>query len=328
MSFKIMEDYQEIICKNCGSKEFTELPDEALRCDYCKTLYTKIEAERDVRKRNEYCRKANKWIEFGDNGRAVDVFQEFSTEFPYEYRGWYGLSTLVDWDIWFYQQDPQKSPPPLPEYCNRALSQAPDKMKKEINIYYNKMRHDYQDKAVEKRRNYEKNKEKYNNLIKINNKTRSAFVSTNKKLSDTMPSYKSKNNDKLFGAGFKIVLSLLMVIYVVVSTKSCVEDFERDRMNYSHSEDFVKLLIGAAIILFSLGLVWLILGGLFRSISNGKVNSNNRKREKMQGTIQENNQKIQKLIGEESDLDNKLRLLEFSHDALMNASYLKKNNKI
>ncbi len=137
-----LSGYQLLRCSACGSVDgLRPFGDGGLKCHYCGAEYSKKEAERMIievkdNKQEEMFRRAKQFETFRDYPNAIAAYQEFSGRYPYDYRGWWGLTRLVNWETWFYQQGVGSQE--MPPCCQRALATANESQKQEIQDYFQK----------------------------------------------------------------------------------------------------------------------------------------------------------------------------------------------
>lgn len=323
-----MVNYQKIQCDNCGSVDFIEYADETLVCKHCRTGYRRIEAEQSLYERKEWCRDAEHWRKLENYGMAEEIYRRLTRKYPRNYAGWYGLTKLIDWDTWYYRQDPDDSNPPLPDYCTIALKTAHDpQLYAEMNSYFAEMRGKHQKPAQEARRNYENTIKAYDGAIEKGKETVNAYNDKIGELnsSNRMP---SQTGHGKFFAGFGVIIALAVIIFSIISFKSCAERWDADRMNFDDGAAFNEYLIRCGLLIAAILAAWIVLKGIARIFSNSgyrrsvKKYENTNKKIGEYRSVQFDQEKVNS-----ANMENKRKILD-EHNKLMNKEIIIKTNKL
>ena len=136
---------QKLQCSCCGGK-LTMQADGVAVCQFCGMEYTPdavqkmiVELQGSVQVEGVdtadiLFKRGETFFSLGDRGKAWDIFSKMSNLYPDDYRGWWGLTRLLDWDNYFRGIAGQKQE--MPVVCQRAMRFAPEGKQAEIRSFY------------------------------------------------------------------------------------------------------------------------------------------------------------------------------------------------
>lgn len=78
--------------------------------------------------------RAETFLQMGERQKAMQVYQKITDEYPSDYRGWWGLTRIMDWVQYFYENGPGECA--MPQVCKRAVEFAPEEVKREIEAFF------------------------------------------------------------------------------------------------------------------------------------------------------------------------------------------------
>ena len=175
-------DGERAVCESCGMSFKKETVKKMIM-----ELSGPVKVE-GIQNSDSLADRAETFLRLGETEKAHAAFWQMTDEYPADYRGWWGLTRLMDWEKYFYDSGTGEADMPL--VCKRALDFAPEETKGEIQDYFSEkvslvkkqtdQRHrDEQAAAEEKRRNEQAAEEEYQKKLKIYEKAieevRSAF---------------------------------------------------------------------------------------------------------------------------------------------------------
>lgn len=163
-------DGEKAVCESCGMSFKKETVKKMIM-----ELSGPVKVE-GIQNSDSLAERAETFLRLGEIRKAEEAFQKMTDEYPADYRGWWGLTRLMDWSRYFY--DGGQGAATMPEVCKRALQFAPEEAKKEIQDYFSEkvslvkiqtdQRHsDEQAAAEEQRRNEQAAEEEYQKKLKI-----------------------------------------------------------------------------------------------------------------------------------------------------------------
>lgn len=164
------DDGEKAVCESCGMSFKKETVKKMIM-----ELSGPVKVE-GIQNSDSLAERAETFLRLGEIRKAEEAFQKMTDEYPADYRGWWGLTRLMDWSRYFY--DGGQGAATMPEVCKRALQFAPEEAKKEIQDYFSEkvslvkiqtdQRHsDEQAAAEEQRRNEQAAEEEYQKKLKI-----------------------------------------------------------------------------------------------------------------------------------------------------------------
>ena len=163
-------DGEKAVCESCGMSFKKETVKKMIM-----ELSGPVKVE-GIQNSDSLADRAETFLRLGETEKAHAAFWQMTDEYPADYRGWWGLTRLMDWEKYFYDSGTGEADMPL--VCKRALEFAPEETKKEIQDYFSEkvstvktqtdQRHrDEQAAAEEKRRNEQAAEEEYQKKLKI-----------------------------------------------------------------------------------------------------------------------------------------------------------------
>lgn len=164
------DDGEKAVCESCGMSFKKETVKKMIM-----ELSGPVKVE-GIQNSDSLADRAETFLRLGEMEKAHAAFRQMADEYPADYRGWWGLTRLMDWEKYFYDSGTGKADMPL--VCKRALEFALEEAKKEIQDYFSEkvstvktqtdQRHrDEQAAAEEKRRNEQAAEEEYQKKLKI-----------------------------------------------------------------------------------------------------------------------------------------------------------------
>lgn len=164
------DDGEKAVCESCGMSFKKETVKKMIM-----ELSGPVKVE-GIQNSDSLADRAETFLRLGETEKAHAAFRQMTDEYPADYRGWWGLTRLMDWEKYFYDSGTGKADMPL--VCKRALEFALEEAKKEIQDYFSEkvstvktqtdQRHrDEQAAAEEKRRNEQAAEEEYQKRLKI-----------------------------------------------------------------------------------------------------------------------------------------------------------------
>ena len=164
------DDGEKAVCESCGMSFKKETVKKMIM-----ELSGPVKVE-GIQNSDSLADRAETFLRLGETEKAHAAFWQMTDEYPADYRGWWGLTRLMDWEKYFYDSGTGEADMPL--VCKRALEFAPEEAKKEIQDYFSEkvstvktqtdQRHrDEQAAAEEKRRNEQAAEEEYQKRLKI-----------------------------------------------------------------------------------------------------------------------------------------------------------------
>ena len=163
------DDGEKAVCESCGMSFKKETVKKMIM-----ELSGPVKVE-GIQNSDSLADRAETFLRLGETEKAHAAFRQMTDEYPADYRGWWGLTRLMDWEKYFYDSDTGKAAMPL--VCKRALEFAPEEAKEEIQDYFSEkvsmvktqtdQRHrDEQAAAEEKRRNEQAAEEEYQKKLR------------------------------------------------------------------------------------------------------------------------------------------------------------------
>ena len=137
---------EKLQCTCCGGKLVMNANGNAV-CQFCGMEYApeamkKLIVEmkgtvqvEGVDTADALAKRAETFLSLGERGDARMNFQKLTQLAPDDYRGWWGLTRVFDWDDYFRKNAGE--PLEMPSCCQRALRFAPEGKKAEIRACYN-----------------------------------------------------------------------------------------------------------------------------------------------------------------------------------------------
>ena len=137
---------EKLQCTCCGGKLVMNANGNAV-CQFCGMEYApeamkKLIVEmkgtvqvEGVDTADALAKRAETFLSLGERGDARMNFQKLTQLAPDDYRGWWGLTRVFDWDDYFRKNAGE--PLEMPSCCQRALRFAPEGKKAEIRAFYN-----------------------------------------------------------------------------------------------------------------------------------------------------------------------------------------------
>ena len=80
-------------CEKCGAVLAFDATNQVLFCQHCETSYVIELGEAD--KKTELYRRAEKWLELGDEKKAKECYETITEMDPMENAAWWGLTELI-----------------------------------------------------------------------------------------------------------------------------------------------------------------------------------------------------------------------------------------
>ena len=164
------DDGEKAVCESCGMSFKKETVKKMIM-----ELSGPVKVE-GIQNSDSLADRAETFLRLGETEKAHAAFRQMTDEYPADYRGWWGLTRLMDWEKYFYDSGTGKADMPL--VCKRALEFALEEAKKEIQDYFSEKvstvktqtdqhHRDEQAAAEEKRRNEQAAEEEYQKRLKI-----------------------------------------------------------------------------------------------------------------------------------------------------------------
>ena len=122
------DDGEKAICESCGMSFKKETVKKMIM-----ELSGPVKVE-GIQNSDSLADRAETFLRLGETEKAHAAFRQMTDEYPADYRGWWGLTRLMDWERYFYKSG--LSVATMPEVCKRALQFAPEEAKKEIQDYF------------------------------------------------------------------------------------------------------------------------------------------------------------------------------------------------
>ena len=162
-------DGEKAVCESCGMSFKKETVKKMIM-----ELSGPVKVE-GIQNSDSLADRAETFLRLGETEKAHAAFWQMTDEYPADYRGWWGLTRLMDWEKYFYDSGTGEADMPL--VCKRALEFALEEAKKEIQDYFSEkvstvktqtdQRHrDEQAAAEEKRRNEQAAEEEYQKKLR------------------------------------------------------------------------------------------------------------------------------------------------------------------
>ena len=163
------DDGEKAVCESCGMSFKKETVKKMIM-----ELSGPVKVE-GIQNSDSLADRAETFLRLGETEKAHAAFRQMTDEYPADYRGWWGLTRLMDWEKYFYDSGTGEADMPL--VCKRALEFALEEAKKEIQDYFSEkvstvktqtdQRHrDEQAAAEEKRRNEQAAEEEYQKKLR------------------------------------------------------------------------------------------------------------------------------------------------------------------
>ena len=121
-------DGEKAVCESCGMSFKKETVKKMIM-----ELSGPVKVE-GIQNSDSLADRAETFLRLGETEKAHAAFRQMTDEYPADYRGWWGLTRLMDWERYFYKSG--LSVATMPEVCKRALQFAPEEAKKEIQDYF------------------------------------------------------------------------------------------------------------------------------------------------------------------------------------------------
>ena len=122
------DDGEKAVCESCGMSFKKETVKKMIM-----ELSGPVKVE-GIQNSDSLADRAETFLRLGEREKAHAAFRQMTDEYPADYRGWWGLTRLMDWEKYFYDSGTGKADMPL--VCQRALEFAPEEAKEEIRTYF------------------------------------------------------------------------------------------------------------------------------------------------------------------------------------------------
>ena len=141
---------KKLRCACCGGEmDYPGSMDAPIRCPFCQTQYAPETAKKmlvelsgpvridgtvqveGIDNANALAHRAEVFLSLGERKRADDIFESLRSQFPDDYRGWWGETRMMDWQQFFLSEQGD-----MPECCRRALYFAPPDKQQEISRFH------------------------------------------------------------------------------------------------------------------------------------------------------------------------------------------------
>lgn len=122
------DDGEKAVCESCGMSFKKETVKKMIM-----ELSGPVKVE-GIQNSDSLADRAETFLRLGETEKAHAAFRQMTDEYPADYRGWWGLTRLMDWEKYFYDSGTGKAAMPL--VCKRALEFAPEEAKEEIRTYF------------------------------------------------------------------------------------------------------------------------------------------------------------------------------------------------
>lgn len=122
------DDGEKAVCESCGMSFKKETVKKMIM-----ELSGPVKVE-GIQNSDSLADRAETFLRLGETEKAHAAFRQMTDEYPADYRGWWGLTRLMDWEKYFYDSGTSKAAMPL--VCKRALEFAPEEAKEEIRTYF------------------------------------------------------------------------------------------------------------------------------------------------------------------------------------------------
>lgn len=127
------DDGEKAVCESCGMSFKKETVKKMIM-----ELSGPVKVE-GIQNSDSLADRAETFLRMGEMGKAHTAFRQLTDEYPADYRGWWGLTRIMDWGEYFYKSGTGEAVMPLE--CKRALDFAPEEAKGEIQAYFEERVH-------------------------------------------------------------------------------------------------------------------------------------------------------------------------------------------
>ncbi len=122
------EDGESAVCESCGMRFKKETIKKMVM-----ELSGPVQVE-GIQNASSAAQRAETFLRMGETEKAKAAFHQLADDYPADYRGWWGLTRLTDWNDYFYTQGTGEAQPPL--VYQRAVDFSEGAAKAEIQRYY------------------------------------------------------------------------------------------------------------------------------------------------------------------------------------------------
>ena len=137
---------EKLQCSICGGPLTMSADGEKAICEYCGMSFRKETVKKmilelagpvrveGVQNSDSLSDRAETFLKLGETEKAKECFYKMTNEYPSDYRGWWGLTRLTDWNEYFYNSGTDRAE--MPVVCERAIEFAPTDVKEKIRDYF------------------------------------------------------------------------------------------------------------------------------------------------------------------------------------------------
>ncbi|MEA4934071.1 MAG: hypothetical protein VB071_10930 [Lawsonibacter sp.] len=132
-SLIMAEDGESAVCENCGMRFKKEAVKKmVMELSGPIKIDGPVQVE-GIQGASALAERAEIFLHLGESGKASAAFQQLTNDYPANYRGWWGLTRLLDWKGYFYNLRTGETPPLV---YQRALEFSEGDQKAEILRFY------------------------------------------------------------------------------------------------------------------------------------------------------------------------------------------------
>ena len=107
------DDGEKAVCESCGMSFKKETVKKMIM-----ELSGPVKVE-GIQNSDSLADRAETFLRLGETEKAHAAFRQMTDEYPADYRGWWGLTRLMDWEKYFYDSGTGKAAMPL--VCKLSL---------------------------------------------------------------------------------------------------------------------------------------------------------------------------------------------------------------
>ena len=122
------DDGEKAVCESCGMSFKKETVKKMIM-----ELSGPVKVE-GIQNSDSLADRAETFLRLGEQEKARAAFRQMVDEYPADWRGWWGLTRLLDWEKHFYDSGTGEAVIPL--VCRRALDFAPEEKQAEIRACF------------------------------------------------------------------------------------------------------------------------------------------------------------------------------------------------
>ena len=122
------DDGEHAVCESCGMSFKKETIKKMVM-----ELAGPVKVE-GIQNSDSLANRAETFLNMGERQKATQAFQTLADEYPSDYRGWWGLTRMMDWVQYYYENGVGDCG--MPQVCKRAIEFAPEDVKGEIRAFF------------------------------------------------------------------------------------------------------------------------------------------------------------------------------------------------